>query len=255
VLSITTVGTGTAFPEAERGPTCMLVRNEDRNIVIDVGSGSLEKLCQQGVTPLSMDALLLTHAHLDHFADLIPLLFALHVPGYGRTTPLPVYASRPTFDLLDRLRTSYQGWIDVPEPNVEFVVLEAGETLEVCGLEVSVHPVQHTESSIGYRLTGPDGEVLAVPGDSGPCDGLTALCTGADLAIVECSMPDVMPIEGHMHPTALRDLVEASGLRRLAVTHRYPAAVANDAVGTLRSLVSIDVVVPDDGDTLLVRGT
>ena len=255
MLSITTVGTGTAFPEAGRGPTSMLVRNGDRSIVIDVGSGALQKLCKQGVTPLDMDALMLTHAHLDHFADVIPLLFALHVPGYSRTEPLRIYASEPTLALLDRLRTAYAGWLEVPKSNVEFVTLAAGDELEVCGVTVSVHPIRHAESSLGYRLTGPDGEVLAVPGDSGPCDGLTALCDGADLAVVECSMPDVMPIEGHMNPSTLRDLVEASGLRRLAVTHRYPAAVANDAVGSLREMVSIEVLVPDDGDTLQVRGS
>jgi hypothetical protein len=68
-------------------------------------------------------------------------------------------------------------------------------------------------------------------------------------------MPDAMPIDGHMNPSALKALVEASGLQKLAITHQYPAGIANDSVGTLRSLVSIDVVVPNDGDTLLVCGT
>lgn len=254
MLSLTTVGTGTAFPEADRGPTCMLLRHDDRRIVVDLGSGALQKLCTHGVSPFEMDALLFTHAHLDHFADLVPLLFALHVPGYQRDTPLDIYASEPAFALLDRLRAAYGDWLNVPESNVAFHTLSEGDRREICGLQLDVHPVDHAESSIGYRFTTPGGTVVAIPGDSGPCEGLTELCRDADVAVVECSMPDIMPISGHMNPSTLATLIQSSVLKHLLVTHQYPAAIAMDAVGSLRGMVDVRITVPDDGETFEIDG-
>ncbi|MFT6399404.1 MAG: ribonuclease BN (tRNA processing enzyme) [Bradymonadia bacterium] len=95
---------------------------------------------------------------------------------------------------------------------------------------------------------------LAIPGDSGPCEGLTALCRDADVAVVECSMPDLMPIAGHMNPTTLAELIRASNLKHLVVTHQYPAAIAMDAVGALRAMVDVEISVPDDGETFELNG-
>lgn len=255
MVTVSTLGTGTAFPEAERGPTCFVVSNDDARVVVDVGSGSLQKLARFGVTPLDMDALLLTHAHLDHFADVVPLLFALAVPGYTRPAPLPIYASVPTFALLDRLADAYGHWLDTPQGAIRRVPLRVGQYVEVGGLGLEVHAVSHSESSIGFRFVDGSGAVIAIPGDTGPTSSLDALCKDADLALIECAMPDSTPLKTHMNPSVLAQLVNSAGIKRLAVTHRYPTAIAEDVIGTLRSLVSIPVVVPDDGDTLHVDGS
>lgn len=255
MLTVSTLGTGTAFPEAERGPTCLVISDGTQRLVIDMGSGSLQKLARVGITPLDMDALFLTHAHPDHFADVTPLLFALTVPGYTRSKPLRLYASSVTFEILDRVADAYGHWLSPPEGAVTRVPLASGDRTKLGSFTVEAHPVQHTESSIGYRFVHSSGPVLAIPGDTGPCESLTALCRDADLAIVECSMPDILPIDGHMNPTSLAAMAHAANVRRLAITHRYPAAVTNDAAEELRSLLSIPLLVPDDGDTLHVDGS
>lgn len=250
MLRVTTVGTGTAFPQGDRGPTCQLVRHHDRSVVVDMGSGALQKLAARGVTPVTMDALLLTHAHLDHVADFFPMLFALHVPLYDRSRPLPVYASAQTIEIVARVRAAWGGWLDVPDGTFAWRPTAPGDRLDVAGLEVEVGDVAHDASSVGYRFTAPDGRVLSIPGDSGPCGGLVELCRGADLALVELSVPRMCPMDTHMHPAAMVELVERSGLKRLAVLHRYPAAITNDAVPEVLAAVDVPVVVPSDGDTL-----
>ncbi len=216
----------------------MLLRHDDQRVVVDIGSGALQKLCGHGASPFEIDA----------------LLFALHVPGYQRDRPLDIYASEESFALLEKLRGAYGDWLNAPESNVTFHTLKVGDHRDICGLALDVHPVDHADSSIGYRFTSSSGFVVAIPGDSGPCEGLTELCRDADIAVIECTMPDVMPIAGHMNPTTLAELVRASGLKHLLVTHRYPAAISMDAVGNLRGMVDVRVSVPDDGESFEFDG-
>ena len=250
-LKLFTLGTGTAFPQADRGPTCHLVQVGNLRVAVDLGSGALQKLAAVGAFPLNLDAVLLTHAHLDHISDIIPLLFALNVPGYTRTKPLAIYASAETLTILHRVRDAWGDWLDANPDFVTFHPLATGDELTLGGtddaLKVHVGTVEHTASSIGFRLTGPSGETLAIPGDSGPCQGLVELCRDVDLAVVECGMPDVFPLESHMTPGRLTALAQDSGLRALAVVHRYPLALSDDLVADLRDAIAVPVHVPDDG--------
>lgn len=221
-----------------------------------MGSGALQKLAANDTFPLNLDALLLSHAHLDHVADVIPLLFALNVPGYDRATPLDIYASAETIAILDRVRAAWGDWLNVDPASARFHAVAAGATFTIGDrFDVEVGTVEHTDSSVGYRIIAPSGAVLALPGDSGPCEGLTALCRDADLAVVECAMPDVFPIEGHMTPSTLAALVRESELRHLVAVHQYPAATACNAIGTLRDAIDVPLSVPDDGTTFALVPT
>ena len=257
MLSVATLGTGTAFPEAGRGPTCQLLRHRADTVVVDLGSGSLQKLAAAGVLPIDMGALLLTHAHLDHIADLFPMVFALRVPLYDRARPLPIYASQGTLEIVQRVSAAWGRWLDIGPDTVVWHAVRPGEVLEVGGLMVEVGTVEHDASSVGYRFTTPGGRALAIPGDSGVCDGLVELCRDAELAVLELSMPRMCPSPTHLDPAGLAAVVERSGLRRLAVVHRYPAALANDALEELREAVrkvdaSVVIVAPGDGEVFEV---
>lgn len=253
MLTVTTVGTGVAFPEPHRGPTCQLLRHDGGTVVVDLGSGALQKLAALGVTPLDMGALLLSHAHLDHVADVLPMLFALRVPHYDRASCLNIYASTGTIEILDRVRAAWGRWVDIDPDQVRFVPVAPGDSFDIAGLRVDVGEVFHDASSVGFRFTTPAGSVLAIPADSGPCPGLEALCRDADLAIVECSVPEICPLEGHMHPSAVVALARDARIRRLALVHRYPAALSNAAAEDVAAALDIPVHVPGDGDTFVVE--
>ncbi len=87
------------------------------------------------------------------------------------------------------------------------------------GLTVEPVRVRHYDvPAYGFRVTV-GGRVLAYSGDSGPCDGLRALASGADLFLCEATLAnawdDASP-RGHI--TVEEALAHAEG--RLLVTHR-----------------------------------
>jgi ribonuclease BN (tRNA processing enzyme) len=231
-LTLRTVGTGTAFPDGVRTPTCNLIQYDGFSLVVDLGSGSLHKLAQLGLDPRTISAVCITHAHFDHLTDLLPLLFALNVPGYERAsdTPLTLVMSAETHRLLEGARAVFTDWLQPPPNKVRELVLQPGDSLELGPFSVDTAFPHHTSSSLGYRFTLQAGRrpVLAIPGDSGPCDALSALCRDADVAIMECSMPDSWPLPAHMTPTSLLDLAQAADIRHLLVTHRYPMVMDVD---------------------------
>jgi len=249
-LHVTTLGTGTALPDAARGPTSTLVRSATTTVVVDLGSGALQKLAAADHSPLTVDAVLLTHAHLDHIADVFPLLFTFIVPYYRRTTPLRLLASTDTLRRIEQAREAFDHWMQTDQ--VVFEAVEAGDAVTIGDLTVTVGTVDHDASSVGYRFTDAQGTAVAIPGDSAPCEGLDALLAGATLAVLECSTPDEVFVPGHLTPVSLAAAAKRAGLAHLVVTHRYPLAQQIDVAAEVARGYDGTVTVAEDGQTFEV---
>jgi ribonuclease BN (tRNA processing enzyme) len=252
-LTLTTVGTGVAIPSAERGPTCHLLRTVSGTVVVDLGSGALQKLAGHGADLLSIDALFLSHAHLDHVADLFPALFALRITGMERARPLDIFASAPCLERIHAVNEAWGKWTTPDETQVRWHTVAPGETLQVAGLDVRVGAVDHDPTSVGFAFeagsTGHGRVRLALPGDTGPCDGLRALCEGADLAVLECSVPQGLPLPGHLQPSDVVEVARDAGVRAVALVHRYVPAIVNGAADYVAAHLDIPVHAPSDGWT------
>jgi ribonuclease BN (tRNA processing enzyme) len=254
-MRVTLLGTGTAIPDANRGPTAVLVEHSGTAVVIDAGSGTLQRLARVGHSPLTIDALLLTHAHLDHVADVLPLVFTFVVPYIRRVAPLPIYGSARTLGFVRAALAVFGDWLD-GRGQIEFCEIGAGETVDVGSLRVSTGSVDHDPGSLSWRLSPVDAPYVsvAIPGDSGPCDALVASMRGATLAIVECGVTEANPVEGHLTPTSLAAVAARAGVDRLAIVHRYPPLLFDDTVvdQVLAAGFYGEVLVPDDLDVIEV---
>ncbi len=100
---------------------------------------------------------------------------------------------------------------------------EAGRMFEVAGLEVTPHRVLHYELvAFGFRVAQ-NGTVLAYSGDSGPSAELPVLAHEADLFLCEATLEQPNPeggTRGHLAANEAQEAFEASGAKRLLLTHR-----------------------------------
>ncbi|TVR00069.1 MAG: ribonuclease Z, partial [Deltaproteobacteria bacterium] len=131
--SLTLLGTGTALPHPQRGPTAGLLQTPDARVLLDCGSGTLQKAAAAGADLFSLDALLLTHVHLDHLADLLPLAFALSIPRIERSAPLQVILSHEALRTWNRLQDALDPWLTPPATNLTLRPLHPGEDLHTLG--------------------------------------------------------------------------------------------------------------------------
>ena len=152
-----------------------------------------------------------------------PVGLAEHVAGVsGLNQP---WISDYHFDLVELASDRYELPADSP----------------CAGLVVQTVPTGHTENSICFRLSDETGRVLFYSGDTDYNEALIPLAEGADVAIVECSMPEEMKLPGHLTPLLAGRLAQRASVRRLVLTHFYeevlsvdiPTRVGEEYSGTL----------------------
>ena len=108
-MEITFLGTGVAIPQRGRVQSGVLVRLEEKPLLIDCGSGVLSRFPEAEISHIEVDTVLLSHLHLDHVADLLCLLKANWLRG---KTDMRIYGPEGTEDWLSRVLGAYEYIMD-----------------------------------------------------------------------------------------------------------------------------------------------
>jgi ribonuclease BN (tRNA processing enzyme) len=222
-VKITIVGSSPAWPNPGSAQSGYLVEGPGR-LLLDCGPGVLPALRIPGGWP-DLDAIAITHFHLDHWGDLVPWVWGvLHHRGRGIDPGHPDLWVPPG----GRARLEHFGE-DLGFPDMferVFIVkeYEPGQPFIAAGHEVTAVRLPHYRiASYGFRVT--DGNaVLAYSGDSAPDNRLVELARDADLFICEATLitgeSDGVPPRGHLALDEARAAYEASGANQLLITHR-----------------------------------
>jgi len=216
-MRMTVLGGCGAWPAAGQACSGYLVEHDGFRVVVDPGYAILPRLLER-VAADDVDAVLLSHGHPDHCADLHPLLRA-RVLGGGTPPALPVHALPGAADRV--LALDEPGLLAGASAVSAFT---AGASFEVGPLRVDTWPLPHSVPNAGLRLTAGE-RVLAYTGDTGPSRAIVELARDADLFLAEASFPEQVPA------TAARSLssawqagqaAAAAGAGRLLLTHLLP---------------------------------
>lgn len=236
-LEVTVLGSGTCVPSRERSSCALLVRSAGRSVLLDAGPGTLRRLAEAGAAIDDLTAVLFSHLHPDHTADLVPLLFATKYDPEGRRTdPLLLVGGRGFADFYARLKGAYGEWIDPGRGRLDIreVAVKGPDALRIPGIEVRTAPTVHTPQSVAFRLQGPAGTSIVYSGDTDWAETLVQLAEGADLLVCEAAFPEGRKVEGHLTPALAGRIAARAGVRRLMLTHFYPACDAVDIAAQCR---------------------
>lgn len=232
-MKLTILGSGTGVPSSVRGGPSHVVQVGDVNVIMDLGMGALAKLHQLGIPLKSFGPILITHLHPDHTAELVSLFFALKNLGIGRRETLKIFGCEGLIQLIEDLQGVYGDWICPGDYSLEVTEMERDE-IRLKDLSITSVPVQHTDHSLGFRLTSASGKILAYSGDSDVCSGLVELCRDADLALVESSFPDQKKCPGHLVPSEVGQMAQEARAKKVVLTHFYPECEGVDLVAQCR---------------------
>jgi ribonuclease BN (tRNA processing enzyme) len=214
-MQLTFLGTGSAMPVPDRVQTGLLLESGDRTLLVDCGSGVLHRLAGTDAGYEGISSVLLTHHHLDHVADLLPLLKARWLAGEEH---LEVVGPAGTKSLVDGLLAVH----DYLDGRVDLAVREVGPTeFSVAGFDVSATPMEHSKDCLAYRFAGDDGDVV-YSGDGEASASLASFADGAAVLAHDCSFPDDVDVSNHPTPSQLGEVLAGHDFGRVYLTHLYP---------------------------------
>src|SRR4051794_34712103 len=216
-MRLTVLGGAGGFPGAGGACSGYLIEHDGFRLLVDPGYAIVPKLL--GMLPAeAIDAVLVSHGHPDHVADLNPLLRARAL----RDDPaprLPAYAVPGALGpvlALDQIR-ALPGTCDVRE-------FEPGDDFAVGPFAIQSRLLPHSIPNAAFRVSA-DGQSITYTGDAAPSDALVELADTTDILLAEATYVESVP-SGNVG--ALNCAVEvgrqAAGAKalRLILTHLMP---------------------------------
>ncbi len=224
-MRLTVLGGCGAWPAAGLACSGYLVEHDGFRLLIDPGYATLPRLLTVA-DATEVDAVLVSHGHPDHCADLNPLLRA-RVLRDDPASALPVFA--PAGALGPVLALDRPGMLDDAIALREFT---PGDRLTVGPFGVRSWLLPHFMPNAGLRLEA-DGRSLAYTGDTGPSPLLAELAVGADVYLAEATYPWQVPPDSERYLSSGRlagAVAREAGVGRLLLTHLQPGADPDEAV-------------------------
>jgi ribonuclease BN (tRNA processing enzyme) len=222
-MRLTVLGSGTCELAAARSSPAYLVEAAGATVVLDLGQGAWRRLLETGRAVHEVDAVLLSHHHLDHMADLLPLLFALNYdPVLAPVARMTLVADHGIDGVLDGLARVFGRWVVPSSGALARASVGPGDTVELAGMTVRCGRAAHIDTSLAFRLES-GGRSLAYLGDSTATEELAGFAAGVDLLVCHCVGQDDVPHPRHMSPGAAGRLASAAGAGAVLLSHLYSA--------------------------------
>lgn len=257
MIRLTVLGACGTYPSAGRACSGYLVEassgDQSARVWIDTGSGTLANLLRYTSLP-ELDAIWLSHLHVDHSSDLPVAYYALRYGDYDPPVlPVPVYGPAGWAERMAEFIKAESP--PVIEEAFQVHELHDRERVRLGPLDLTAVATVHSVETYGVRASAP-GATVAYSADSGPCDALSELADSADLFLCEASWmawPEgANPI--HMTPELAGEWAERSRARWLVLTHLRAGTDPLKAVDLARGACACPVDVAVEGATFELDG-
>jgi ribonuclease BN (tRNA processing enzyme) len=220
-VRLTVIGSSPAWPNPGSAHSGYLVEGPER-LLLDCGPGVLGRLRESESWP-NVDAIAITHWHLDHWGDLVPWVWGSFYLSSNGPVPRPELWVQPgggefLAGLGERI-----GFPDMFERAFHLREYAPDAPFSTGALTVTPIRVPHyTLETYAFRIEN-STRSLTYSGDSAPCDELVEAARDADLFVCEATLLrgelDGQP-RGHLSLDEAVDHFDRSGAKRLLVTHR-----------------------------------
>ena len=244
MIEVTLLGTGSPIPDPNRAGPSTLVRAGGQVLLVDCGRGVLQRAAAVGVGAAGLSALLLTHLHSDHIAELGDVLITSWVTDFAPDpAPLPIIGPPGTAETVEATlkafghdigyRIAHHADLNAPPP-IEVHECTEGVVWDREGVTIRVAPTDHrpVAPTIGFRIEF-GGASVVLAGDTVACASLDELAAGANALVHTVIRKDILAnvpqqrikdvCDYHSSVQEAAATAARAGVGTLVMTHYVPA--------------------------------
>lgn len=215
-MKLTIIGCMGAYPTQEMATSSYLLESNQFKLLIDVGSGSFQNLAKV-MEPTDIDAVVLTHYHHDHIADLGVLQYAYQLKPTLENTPqkhLNIYGHQNS-----------EWFANLTMPNVSTgYAYQVDDTLRVGPFKITFLKTIHPVTCYALRIEEKETKkVMVFTADSAYLADFITFAQDADLFLA-----DGMLLDGnenhvaHMTSAQVAKIAELANVKQVVLTHLPP---------------------------------
>jgi ribonuclease BN (tRNA processing enzyme) len=223
-MKLIVLGSGTSIPHATRSAAAHWLETASGNLLLDISPDAPHRMAEEQLDWANLDAIWISHFHLDHLGGLPPYLFATRSAPQTRerSKPLRIYGAVGLKKILESIdRANDYRLMKQPFP-VELIEVAPGSEFEVLpGIDATTFSTPHTNDSLGIRLNDKSGSVFVYTSDTGYCEELVEFARDASLLLMECSFYKNKPIATHMEMAEAMQLARDCKPKTVVLSHLY----------------------------------
>ncbi|MBR5703754.1 MAG: ribonuclease Z [Bacteroidales bacterium] len=243
-FTLTILGSASALPFSDRNPSAQALSVHGRLFLIDCGEGTQQRIRQEHLSFVKIEAIFISHVHGDHVFGLFGILSTMSL--YRRVAPLHIYGPGNLGPILNFYRSYFGADLSYEiifhdlgasaasflySPKKGFVEESVAPGNGECQLRITAFPLNHKIECYGFRfdeIVGPRSNPwkprsYAYVSDTAPFDGLADQVRGVDLLYHEATYPADMAdkAEQYFHSTTMQAAACAkeAGAGRLVIGH------------------------------------
>ncbi|QQK74618.1 MBL fold metallo-hydrolase [Salicibibacter cibarius] len=245
-MKITPLGIWGAYPPANGATSAFLIEEEGFRCLVDCGSGVLSAL-QTHIPLHELDALVITHYHPDHIADVGVLQHGVMIETMldKRDRQLHVYAHANDEDQFSNLQYGKY---------MRATAISPQQTETIGPWHVDFCETDHPVYCLALKFTDQHGVSAVFTSDTAWTPNLLPFIKGSELLISEAStyhhMIDQIP--GHLSGRQAGQLAHETGVERLVLTHLPQYGNINDLVAEAKDVFFGEVTLADPAKTYRV---
>jgi ribonuclease BN (tRNA processing enzyme) len=224
-MKLTILGSGTTVPHKARRSSGYWLETTAGTILLDFSMYVPRQLVELALDWANLDAIWISHFHLDHVGGLAPFLGgSRHAEEMrNREKRLRIFGPKG----LERLMNAFNDAGDYklfkqPFP-VEIAEVEPLEKFEILdGVHAVAMKTPHTDESLAIHIRDTDDSTFVYTSDTGMEAILGTFARRVDLLVIESSYVKDKTKDKHLELTEAMFIVRKAGPKRAVLTHLYP---------------------------------
>ena len=190
-LTATIIGSGSPIYNENRASASTLVSAGNSHILVDMGNGTQANLSKLGFDIRDISSLFITHHHLDHNEEFVPILIRLLLGRNDFTIVGPPNTEKLTETNLELYDTDIAYRLGKTQRTLadrikayDVTDIQGGESFKIGDIQVTTLQVPHTIHTVAYRFDY-NGQSIVITGDLTYSEALPTLARNADYMIID----------------------------------------------------------------------